>query len=306
MFIVKYRKIFLGLSALLVVASAVALGMFKLNLGIEYTGGSVIEFTLDEEVTQSVIEERLGSAFGQGFILRETENGYNLKIKSEGDGITHNLHVLNVISNNIPENIDVQKFDTIGPTLGDELKTKALIALFAVVVVITIFIAYAFRHVSEPVSSWKYGFITMIALIHDVLITLGVFAILGYTTGLEIDSLFLTALLVILGYSINDTIVVLDRVRENLANTPEHKRAGKFNEIVGTSLSQTFVRSLNTTLTTLISLIVIYIFTPSSIHNFALALIIGIASGAYSSLFIAAPLLTFFNSKKKKPKIEQV
>jgi len=299
MFILKYKKIFLGFSILITIVAAGLLGYFGLNLGIEYTGGSVIEFTTQEEVSEQIIRERLSSAFIQGFVLRETDNGYNLKIKTEGDGITHNVHILNVISGDNPDLIDVQKFDTIGPTLGNELKTKALVALFAVIIVITIFIAYAFRHVSKPVSSWKYGLVTMLALLHDIIITLGVFALLGSLMGLEIDSLFLTALLVILGYSINDTIIVLDRIRENLFSASEKDRVKDFENIVGKSLEQTFVRSLNTTFTTLISLVVIFILTPASIHNFALALIIGVASGAYSSLFIAAPLLAYFNKEKK-------
>lgn len=299
MFILKYKKIFLSLALVLVIASTVLLVVDGLKLGIEYTGGSVIEFTIKEDIGVTELEQRLIPAFGQGFVLRESDNGFHLKIKTDGDGITHNLHVLNVISNNNPESIDVSKFDTIGPTLGNELKGKALMSLILVMVSVTLFVAYAFRHVSKPVSSFKYGLITMIALIHDVVITLGIFALLGHTMGLEVDSLFLTALLVILGYSINDTIVVFDRVRENLADVDEKIRIKDFNRIVGDSLNQTFVRSLNTTLTTLISLVVIYILTPASIHNFALALIIGIASGAYSSLFVAAPLLTYFNTEKK-------
>jgi preprotein translocase subunit SecF len=299
MFILKYKKIFLGLGLLLTVASFVSLGLYKLDLGIEYTGGSVLEFTLKENIDESVLNQRLEAGFKQGFILRKTEAGYILKIKSEGDGITHNIHVLNVISNNNPDILTVSKFDTIGPTLGSELKTKASVALILVILAIALFIAYAFRHVSEPVSSWKYGLITMIALLHDIVITLGVFSYLGHTMGLEIDSLFLTALLVILGYSINDTIVVFDRIRENLLKVKPEKRSKDFEVIVGESLGQTFVRSLNTTITTLLSLVIIYVLTPASIHNFALALIIGITSGAYSSLFIAAPLLTYFNREQK-------
>lgn len=300
MFILKYKKIFLGLAFALTLLSFVSLGLYKMTFGIEYTGGSVLEFTLNENIDETILNQRLQEGFKQGYVLRKTEAGYSLKIKSEGDGITHNIHVLNVISNNNPDILKVQKFDTIGPTLGNELKTKASVALILVIITIALFIAYAFRHVSEPVSSWKYGLITMVALLHDIVITLGVFSYLGHTIGLEIDSLFLTALLVILGYSINDTIVVFDRVRENLLKVKPQDRSKKFDSIVGESLSQTFVRSLNTTITTLLALVVIYVLTPASIHNFALALIIGIASGAYSSLFIAAPLLTYFNKEKKE------
>ena len=302
MFIIKYKKIFLSISAIAVLASIIFLVAFRLNLGIEYTGGAIIDFTTTEQVSEAEIKERITSGVGSNFILRTTESGFSLRIKNIGEDTSHNLHILNVISNNNLDSITVQKFDTIGPTLGTELKYKAGMAILLVILSVTLFIAYAFRHVSKPVSSWRYGLITMIALVHDVIITLGVFALLGYTTGLEIDSLFLTAILVILGYSINDTIVVFDRVRENLLAAPEYKREKEFDAIVGESLSQTFVRSFNTSFTTLLSLGVIFVLTPSSIHNFALALIIGIAAGTYSSLFVAAPLLTYSNRPQNPSK----
>lgn len=297
MIILKYKKIFLSISALLVLVSFIAVLLFKLQLSIEFTGGSVIDFTTTEQIDYITLSERLDKNLGENFILRTTENGYSLRTKDAGGDSKHNIHVLNVLSNYKPDVLQVQKFDTIGPTLGSELKSKALVALLLVILTIALFIAYAFRHVSRPVSSWKYGLITMIALIHDVAITVGVFALLGHYSGVEVDSLFLTALLVILGYSINDTIVVFDRVRENLSNTNEDKREGQFNEIVGKSLSETFVRSMNASFTTLISVAIIWFFTTGSVQNFALALLIGIASGTYSSIFVAAPLLTYFKSK---------
>ena len=300
MFIIKYKKIFLSISAIAVILSIISLAIFKLNLGIEYTGGSVIEFSTQEEITEQELRDRISTEFEQSFVLRTVEGGFSIQMRDVGGDISHNMHILNVISNDDVDSIDVSKFDTIGPTLGKELRSKALVAILAVIVAVTLFIAYAFRHVSEPVSSWRYGFITLIALIHDVLIVLGIFAFLGYAQGIEIDSLFLTALLVIFGYSINDTIIVFDRIRENLANTKEHKREKEFEPIIGKSLNQTFVRSINTSLTTLIVLTIIFILTPSSIHNFALALIIGVASGTYSSLFLAAPLLTYFKNKPQK------
>jgi preprotein translocase subunit SecF len=296
--ILKYKKIFLGFSTLLFVLSIIALVLFKLQIGIEFTGGSILDFTTTENVNEQILSERVDKAFQENFILRTTESGYSLRMKNIGGDITHNVHILNVLSDNKPDTINVQKFDTIGPTLGDELKSKAVVALILVIIAITLFIAYAFRHVSKPVSSWKYGFITMIALIHDVIITIGAFALFGYMFGTEVDSLFLTALLVILGYSINDTIVVFDRVRENLSKIDEEKREDKFDEVVGRSLSETFVRSINTSFTTLLSIAIIWYFTTGSVQNFALALFIGIASGTYSSIFVAAPLLTYFKPKK--------
>lgn len=298
MIILKYKKIFLGISSILVLVSLIAFIIFKLQLSIEFTGGSVIDFSTTEKIDEQGLNERLQKNLGESFILRTTENGYSLRTKDEGGDTKHNLHVLNAISNNNLNNIQVQKFDTIGPTLGDELKSKAVVALILVIVTIALFIAYAFRHVSKPVSSWKYGAITMIALVHDIAITVGMFALLGHYIGTEVDSLFLTALLVILGYSINDTVVVFDRIRENLSHASDNDKEEKFDSIVGKSLSETFVRSINTSLTTLLSTTIIYIFTTGSVQNFALALLVGIASGTYSSIFVAAPLLTYFKPKE--------
>lgn len=298
MFILKYKKIFLGFAALVMLTSIVLLASYKLNFGIEYTGGSVLEFNVDSSLEESEIKARLDTDFGESYSLRASEDSYIVRTRTLTESEKDSL--VSVISGGAPETVEIERFNTIGPTLGNELKGKAIMALLLVVVSITLFIAYAFRHVSEPVSSWKYGLITMISLLFDILLTLGAFALLGHMIGIEVDSMFLTALLVILGYSINDTIVVLDRVRENLVAVKPEERFKNFDSIVGNSLSQTFVRSLNTTLTTLLSLVVIYVLTPSSIHNFALALIIGITSGAYSSLFIAAPLLTYFNKEKKE------
>jgi preprotein translocase subunit SecF len=298
MFILTYKKIFLGFSTLLVVLSLIAIIAFNLKLSVEFTGGSIIDFTTTEQIDEIGLNERLEKNLGESFILRKTESGYSLRTKDGGGDTKHNLHVLNVLSDKKLDTIKVQKFDTIGPTLGNELKSKATVALLLVIFSITLFIAYAFRHVSKPVSSWRYGLITMIALVHDVVITVGVFAVLGQYGGIEIDSLFITALLVILGYSINDTVVVFDRIRENLSNVDEEDREEKFDSVVGKSLSETFVRSINTSLTTLLSVAIIWFFTSGGVQNFALALFIGIASGTYSSIFVAAPLLTYFKPKK--------
>lgn len=299
MFILKYKKIFLGISGLLVAVSLVALVLFKLQLSIEFTGGSIIDFTTTEQIDEAGLTARLEKNLGESFTLRSTDNGFSLRTKDTGGDTKHNVHVLNAISDKKLDTIKVLKYDTIGPTLGNELKSKALVSLVLVVFAIALFIAYAFRHVSKPVSSWKYGLITMIALVHDIAITVGLFAFLGHYSGIEVDSLFITALLVILGYSINDTVVVFDRIRENLSHASDSDKEDKFDEIVGKSLSETFVRSLNTSLTTLLSTTIILFFTTGGVHNFALALLVGIASGTYSSIFVAAPLLTYFKPKNK-------
>jgi preprotein translocase subunit SecF len=163
-----------------------------------------------------------------------------------------------------------------------------------------LFIAFAFRKVSKPVSSWVYGLVAVIALAHDVIIPTGVFVLLGHFKNFEIDTLFVTALLVILGFSIHDTIVVFDRVRENLRH--DHNSKKPFEQIVGESISQTFTRSINTSLTVLLALLVLYFFGSSATHNFVLALLIGITLGTYSSIFIGSSLLVTIEKWQNRKK----
>ena len=192
------------------------------------------------------------------------------------------------------------RFDSIGPLLGKEAALKSLLAIALVIICIVLFITYAFRKVSEPVSSWKYGIITIVALLHDVLIPVGVFAYLGHFAGVEIDTLFVTALLVVLGFSVHDTIVVFDRVRENLRlNHTEHLQK-PFEQVVGEGISATLGRSINTSLTTIIALIVLYFIGPVSTQYFSLALIIGIIAGTYSSICIASPLLVTVEKRQTR------
>lgn len=200
------------------------------------------------------------------------------------------------------EKVEVKRFNSIGPVLGKEAAIKSIISILIVIFCIVIFIAFAFRKVSEPVSSWKYGFIAIIALLHDVLVPTGVFAVLGYYYGYEIDTLFVTALLVVLGFSIHDTIVVFDRVRENLNLSRGYREKKSFDKIVGESVSQTFTRSINTSLTTVLALVALYIFGAESTKHFSLALIIGITAGTYSSIFLGSPLLVTFEKWQNRKK----
>lgn len=303
--ILNHKKIFFTFSSLLVIFSIASLIIYGLSLGIDFTGGSVLEIKSIEsqedsslDLSEEIIRGEL-SIFdlGELSIRPSDENGFILRTKVL-DEDTKN-QIIETLHDYTGENIEVIRFNTIGPTLGNELKTKAFVALLIVIVAIIFFVAYSFRHVSTPVSSWKYGFVTIIALLHDVIITIGIFSILGYFVGIEVDALFITALLVILGYSINDTIVVFDRVRDNLNQINENKRTFQFNEILNKSFRQTIVRSINTSLTTLIALFTIFFIGTESIKDFVLALIIGIVAGTYSSIFLAIPLLSVFNKRGK-------
>lgn len=187
------------------------------------------------------------------------------------------------------------RFDAIGPVIGQELRTKSVQGLIIVLIAIMAYVAWAFRKVSAPVQSWKYGLITILTAFHDTILPLGVFALLGHFAGIEIGTPFVAAILTILGYSITDTIVILDRVRENLS-----KSDGTFAHIIDISTRQSFFRSLNTSVTTLLTLVAIFFFGGASLHEFTLALIIGIATGTYSSLFVAAPLLLTVDKFSKR------
>jgi len=192
------------------------------------------------------------------------------------------------------DNQDVKelRFETIGPTIGATLRQNAFQALGFAIVFMILFIAYAFRKVPKTLNAWRFGIVAVVALLHDVLITVGVFSVFRF----EIDTLFITALLTVMGFSIHDTIVVFDRVRENVMKSTGKKSV---DEIVNDSLNQTLARSINTSVTTLITLCALYLFASAAIQNFVLALIVGIAIGTYSSIFIAALLLVVWHNTAK-------
>jgi len=181
--------------------------------------------------------------------------------------------------------------------LDKSLKIKALEAILAVLAAIILYIAWAFRKVSDPVSSWKYGVTAIVALAHDVIIPTGIFVLLGHFMNVELDILFVTALLTILGFSVNDTIVVFDRTRENLARD-HHKHDFEF--IVNKSVNETIRRSINTSLTTFVVLLAIYLFGGETIKNFILALMLGVVVGTYSSIFLASPLLVVWEKFSRR------
>jgi preprotein translocase subunit SecF len=205
--------------------------------------------------------------------------------------------VMNALSMNGTASTTEKSFDSIGPVLGAEALRKAIVSIILVILGIVLYITFAFRKVSEPVKSWKYGLIAIASLVHDIIIPIGVFAILGRYAGYEVDTLFITALLVILGFSIHNTIVVFDRVRENLSHAGANK---PFDSIVGESVNQTMTRSLNTSLTVIIALGSLYIFGGSSTEHFTLALIIGVIAGTYSSVCFGSSLLVTAEKLAKK------
>lgn len=300
MLIVKYKKIFFILTGLIVAVAIFSISFFGLNFGIDFTGGAITEVSYpDERPSKETLEEKLTDLDIGGFSIRPTgESGYILRTQdlTEEKRVT----VLSTLSLDGEKEVIQERFNSIGPTIGSELRNKAFVAIGIVVVAIILFVAFVFRKVSEPVSSWKYGIVAIIALIHDVLIPVGIFAFLGYTVGAEIDILFVMALLAILGYSVNDTIVVFDRVRENLRLNRENGSREDFELTVGKSLSQTYARSINTSLTTLFVLIALFFVGSEATQDFALVLATGVIAGTYSSIFLATPLLVAIGKRSSK------
>ncbi len=300
MFIIRNRKIWYSLSVILLVLSVGALTLWGLKPGIDFTGGSLMEIeyaTSTPTPNVNQVTAALGSVGINGVQARPTgESGYIVRTPF----LDQNQYTLAKGALQIGSSqITVKRFDSIGPAIGSELKTRSVWAIVLVLVVIALFIAFVFRHVSRPVSSWKYGLVALLALAHDVFIPVGVFAYLGHYYGVEVDTLFVTALLVVLGFSVHDTIVVFDRTRENLRKNAAANKTESFEEVVGRSVTQTLARSINTSLTTVLALVALYIWGPASSHYFTLALLIGIIAGTYSSIFIGSPLLVTLEKMQK-------
>ena len=309
MFVVKNRKIFYAISILLVVGSVLAVSIWGITKGIDFKGGSSMEFVYsDTRPEVSIVNSQIDtlkftpSISGLYSVVPVGEKGYVLKLRKVTE--EERSALVSVISTSTTTNkAEFKKINSIGPTLGAEAEKKAVTSLVLVILFIVLYLTFAFRKVSDPVSSWKYGVVSIIALCHDVIIPTGIFAILGhYWTGFEVDTLFVTAILVILGFSVHDTIVVFDRVRENLKNNRSDKGGRSFEEIVGVSVKQTFIRSINTSLTTLLAILVVYLIGPLATKNFALTLLFGIFFGTYSSIFIASNLLVTLEKWQKKGK----
>ena len=294
--ITQKRNIFFAISGIFIIASVVFLSLGGLKLGIDFTGGSFIHVAFyDSRPAISEVNGKLSSLnLGNVTIQPLGENDLTFRLKNIDSEAYQN------IISNLKENfgnIEEKSFDSIGPTIGNELKSKAVVAIALVLIFILLYISFVFRKASfGPVKSWVYGSGAIIALIHDLLIVIGVFALLGKYWNIEIDALFITALLTVLGFSVHDTIVVYDRIRERLRVSYNKT----FEETVNESVNQTLVRSLNTSLTTILILLALYLFGGQSINYFVLALLVGIIAGTYSSIFVASPLLVVWNKITSK------
>jgi preprotein translocase subunit SecF len=302
MFIIKHKKIFVGISIALVVLSIAALLVFGLNVGIDFKGGALLEVEYkttrppQAELTNT-IEGISSTNFGTVLIQPTGELGYIIKSRDLTDA--EHSQLLGVLAEGGKYEVVEKSFNSIGPSVGRELTRKAIVAIVLVSLAIICFIAFAFRKVSKPVSSWRFGLIAIVTLLHDVLIPVGIFAVLSHYYGVEIDTLFVVAVLTILGLSVSDTIVIFDRIRENLRSQTNTKNFN-FSEVVGESLKQSFVRSISTSLTVILVLLALVFFGPLSTKYFAIMLTAGMFFGTYSSIFLASPLLVWVEELQKK------
>ena len=301
MFVVTYRKFWFALSAILLALSFYGMAVYGFNYSIDFKGGTITEARYAESrPSKDQIETEINKLSLGGFSIRPSEND-RFVIRTKELSTAEKESLQKAVSINGTNPVTIERQNTIGPVAGEELRSKALKAILVVVIMIVLFITFAFRKVSKPVSSWKYGLATIIALFHDVVIPTGVFVFLGHYFGHEIDLLFVTGLLAILGYSVHDTIVVFDRVRENLRINSEKGNSEDFTITVGKSVQQTFGRSINTSLTIFITLLALYLFGGETTKDFALLLIVGVIAGTYSSIFVASPLLVTFQQLQKSP-----
>ena len=294
MFIIKHRKIWYAFSLLIVIASLFSIFKFGLKQGIDFTGGALLEVEYAVKPYISVVRQKIeGLSLGNAVVQPSGDKNIIVRMKDLSEG-EHQKVLSAVLSDGQGKEI---RFDSIGPVIGKELKKKSVTAMILVIVMIILYIAFAFRKVSQPVNSFYYGLMAVVALIHDVTLPAGVFAILGHYYGVEVDTLFVTALLTVLGFSVHDTIVVFDRIRENLKN---NGNKSNFETIVGSSVKQTVGRSINTSLTVILVLLAIFFLGGESTKYFSLALLIGVAIGTYSSIFLASPLLVTLQKFKAR------
>ena len=257
-----------------------------------------VSYQSERPAIEAVREAASGLGFGEVRVQPTGERGIILRQRELTNDERAALEAALVTLGAIEK--EATQFNSIGPAIGAELLQKAWIAITLVVVLTILFIAFAFRGVSKPVQSWKYGVVAIATLLHDILIPMGLFAFLGYLIGAEVDALFIVALLTILGISINDTIVVFDRIRENLRLNEEHRRHEEFDEVVGRSITQTLTRSINTSVTVIIVLVALYFLGPAATKAFALTLIVGMIAGTYSSIFLASPLLVVWEKWSRR------
>ncbi|MFH1780703.1 MAG: protein translocase subunit SecF [Candidatus Nealsonbacteria bacterium] len=289
----KYSKFYFVLGGIFVIASIASLIVYGLKPGIDFTGGSILEVAyLDNKISNEEIRQKLA-------VL----NLDSLSIQSAGqDGVIFKMEyideethqsIIEILKEN--NSIEEKRFESVGSVIGRELRQKTITLIVVSLLAIVLYIAFAFRKVQGPIRSWQYGVVSLLILSHDIIIPLGVFTVLGKFYGIQVTIPIIAAILTILGYSINNTVVVFDRIRENLI-----RRAGNnFSEIVNNSINQTLTRCLNTSFTTLLPLLAIFFWGGDTLRYFALTLIIGLTAGLCSAILLASPILVIWSTWRK-------
>ena len=297
--IIGKKKWYFAISLLVIIPGLISLLLFGLKLSIDFTGGSRLTLLFPQNVNNQTV-----TAVKQSFTQQKVEvasiqpSSNQLIIRTAPLSSQTHAIILQTITKEFPK-VKEETYETVGPTIGNETTSNAVKGVLLASVLIVLYIAWAFREVPKPASSWRFGICAIIALLHDVLVVVGIFSILGHFFNVEVDSLFVTALLTVIGFSVHDTIVVFDRIRENL----KKNILGSFDEVVNDSILQTMTRSLNTSLTVVLVLFTLLLFGGESTKWFIAALLIGVVSGTYSSIFNASQLLVVWHDwsiKRKK------
>lgn len=287
------RKIWYAISLLMIVPGVISLALWGLRLGIDFNAGqvSVVRGNVPVATAQSAAQ---GLGFSDLTVV-PAGTQTQIRFRDPSPQAQHEANHQKFKAALAKQKIEELSFDSVGPAVSKDIARNAIISLLVASLAVVFYIAWAFRNAPPPVSPWSFGIMAIVALLHDALFVLGIFSLLGHFFGVEIDALFVTAILTVIGFSVHDTIVVFDRIRENLRR---HK--GSFESIVNTSILETLARSINTSLTVLLTLLALFLFGGESIRYFVLALLIGVASGTYSSIFNASPLLVSLHNYRLK------
>ncbi len=296
--IIGKKNIYFLISLVVIIPGLVSLLLFGLRLSIEFTGGSRLTLVYPKTVDQKLVQQ-IRSTFEEAKVEVSTISPSKTSVIVRSAPMTQkqDIQITNALKEKTGEFTQAD-FDTVGPVIGQETTNKAVLAVLFASILIVIYIAVSFRKVPKPASSWRFGVCAILAVLHDALVLIGIFSLLGHFLHVEVDSLFITAVLTVIGFSVHDTIVVFDRIRENLLKTS----GVAFPQLVNNSILQTITRSLNTSLTAIIVLVTLLIFGGESVRWFVVALLIGIVSGTYSSIFNAAPLLVTWQEWDKRRK----
>lgn len=296
--IVDKKNWYFAFSLLLIIPGAISLLLWGLNLSIDFTGGTRITLNYPETVNQKTVDGVKKSFAKENLeVVSLQQSGKQVLVRTKPMNEKQDAKVLQELQKNTGQ-VKQEQFETIGPVIGKEITANAFNSISIASLLIVLYIAWAFRGVRKPMSSWRFGVCAIIALLHDALVLLGIFSLLGHFFHVEIDSLFVTAVLTVIGFSVHDTIVVFDRIRENL----RRNITAPFPQVVNDSILQTFVRSLNTSLTAMLVLFTLLIFGGETIKWFVVAMLIGIASGTYSSIFNASQMLVVWQEWTERRK----